>query len=506
MDLDLEDERKRLIDFLHARIPAILEVPTETVFKFIGGYPGVLYRWTAHEVQGGINSIEDLTRLAEDAQNFRFREIEDILSSVETATRKLAARLALVPSMTDQSSWDALKSVVLADTPQAVLDDLKKLGILEAASPPSFGHVKRWEAAVNRLVEYWPNYFAGEAQDVARKLAAKVPDIDIQFAVYIDALAVFLPIAQRLPVDDLTLSLSEIAASTHGQGLVEPERLFHMLQDCEESQTKDFRPLLAFGLFDVFEEARTAEHSSDRDRALDKLRCLARNHPSEPAISKALAMCLFNLLNASLRENDRQREEVLLAELRALRETNSSVSNILGMALVNALTYGENRGDLPSSDALLEELARLARAHPANEGLKDQLLSGINNTLQENGDPTRLEARIRLLHFLTTKLPFDQEVRKLYCKALYKERLLFENTGEIGRRRGALNKLRLLAQKHSEDTMINSTLMLALTREMHIEQNSAILTRLHQELRKLPNTPAGKAMIQSGMARLQSGT
>jgi hypothetical protein len=290
---------------------------------------------------------------------------------------------------------------------------------------------------------------------------------------------------------------------------VVPERIFHIFQEGEASQTTDFRPLLAFGLFAVFEEARAAEHSSDRDRALDKLRSLARNYTSEPAISKALAMCLFNLLNASLRENNHQREEVLLAELRALpaRDSSSNVSvlNIVGMSLVNALTYGENRGDLQRSDALLEELGRLARAHSANEGLKKQLLSGINNTLQENGDLTRLEARIKLLRALTTKRATDQEIRKLYCKALLKERLLFENTGAIGQRRGALNKLRVLARKHPGDINVNSALMLALMREIDVEQNSAILTELHKEIRKLPNTIVGRAMIQSGMARLPTG-
>src|SRR5271166_866711 len=101
-----------------------------------------------------MRSLEDLNRAADDAQNYRFRELELQLQKIEGDRRKLAIRLArFLPMASEANSWLTLQQPIRGDLQDDLLDDLHFANVLERADPPTFGHSKRREAAQAWLLQ-----------------------------------------------------------------------------------------------------------------------------------------------------------------------------------------------------------------------------------------------------------------------------------------------------------------------------------------------------------------
>jgi hypothetical protein len=79
MDLSAAGEAERLLAWLHSRHPVASALERQELLDLIGGYPGVLDRWNGQNPQ----TAADLTRLADDAQNYRFRELDALLSDLD---------------------------------------------------------------------------------------------------------------------------------------------------------------------------------------------------------------------------------------------------------------------------------------------------------------------------------------------------------------------------------------------------------------------------------------
>jgi hypothetical protein len=98
MTLSDPNEEARLIAFLRKRVPAVASLDDQTIVNLISGYPGVIPRWTTESRTHPIKTVEDLARAARDARDYRFRELEELLKGLQGDQRKMAIRIALVPS------------------------------------------------------------------------------------------------------------------------------------------------------------------------------------------------------------------------------------------------------------------------------------------------------------------------------------------------------------------------------------------------------------------------
>jgi len=150
MDFAAATERRRLISFLHAQpqLRALENVADDHVLKLVGGYPRVISRWTAEDARTTAKTLDGLKQLAKDANEFRYRDLEQLLRGLDGDCRKLAIRTALVPLVDDVDAWRTLRPIILDTLDPNALDDLKLTNVLEKeAESPKFGHPTRRDAA-----------------------------------------------------------------------------------------------------------------------------------------------------------------------------------------------------------------------------------------------------------------------------------------------------------------------------------------------------------------------
>ena len=83
-------------------------------------------------------------------------------------------------------------------------------------------------------------------------------------------------------------------------------------------------------------------------------------------------------------EQDLARRDGLLDELRPLAKAHpedAAVREQLARGLYNTLNHAKDEQDLARRDGLLDELRALANAHPEDVALREQLAMGLYNTL-----------------------------------------------------------------------------------------------------------------------------
>jgi len=191
MDLAAETERRRLVSFLHAQpqLRALENVDDVRVLKLVGGYPRVISRWTAEDARDTATTFDGLARLAKDANEFRYRDLEKLLIDLDGDRRKLAARIALVPLVENADAWRVLRPIILANLDPNALDDLKLTNVLDnEAGSPKFGHPTRRDAARAFLYARRWEAVRTEAESLILALARSVTAIDASTIVFIAAL------------------------------------------------------------------------------------------------------------------------------------------------------------------------------------------------------------------------------------------------------------------------------------------------------------------------------
>jgi hypothetical protein len=77
MTLDL-DEGRRLTAFVRHKVPAARDQSDGDLLGLVGGFPGVLYRWTSDYQRERMESFQDLDFVAKAAQEYRFSELEQL--------------------------------------------------------------------------------------------------------------------------------------------------------------------------------------------------------------------------------------------------------------------------------------------------------------------------------------------------------------------------------------------------------------------------------------------
>ena len=134
MDLADETERRRMVGFLHAQpqLRSLENVGDSRVLELVGGYPRVISRWVAEDARETGRTFDGLERLAKEANEFRYSDLEKLLLALDGDRRKLAVRIALVPLAEDTDMWQALRPVILAELDANALDDLKNENVLDS--------------------------------------------------------------------------------------------------------------------------------------------------------------------------------------------------------------------------------------------------------------------------------------------------------------------------------------------------------------------------------------
>jgi len=206
MHLDQEQERDRMMHFVRAQVPTATEANGDRLLQLIDRFPGVLERWLSGTHRETMESMEDLERVAADAQRFRYREFDKLLPGLPPDQRRLAMRICDLPQM-DESAWWAYEGMLVSGLEPGLVDELSIAGVLETTVPaPSFGHDTRHQAARVWFAErpQFQGALKGETESLIYEASARFHGIDepsLPFGIALRAIgeAAGLPLVSQGP-------------------------------------------------------------------------------------------------------------------------------------------------------------------------------------------------------------------------------------------------------------------------------------------------------------------
>ena len=491
-----------LVEHIRGRVPGAANVPGKDLIEIVAGYPGVVSRLTdsynANRVKSG-----GLKALADDANNYRYPEFSYLVPILSDEERQLALRLVLLPSTGGEDNWKALRDAVLEHSHARYLDALGRKRLLETSTPPSYGHVKRREAALCYFQDNCKEELRVECESLVFSLACRIrtgSSLEIPFG---DALLSLWPAVYEFELSDLPKALCAVARRLFRFGVFNPDLLAGAVEIVSrEKRHASIAPMLSCGLYDMFYDAWNHVYDSNSEEAierrnavlaelrqlacsypddgavrehlacviaadasdrLDELRVLARSYPGDLVIGKALASCLyFELLDAN-REKTLERRDVLLNELRELVHSHpddGDVRDALAMGLCNTLKAASQEGTPGWREALLDELRELARGTPNDTNVRATLAIGLLETLTNNLSQDATQRRDTLLDELQLArgYPEDVFVRNELADALLKAMTAAWEEGAVAWRGALLDQLRQLASRDRNDAAMRQYL------------------------------------------------
>ena len=373
-----------LIQYVRKRVPAAAGFTDQELLEMIAGYPGTVSRWTSPYAAETVRS-DELKALADDANAYRFGEFKVVVPTLSDGERRLAMRLALLPLTGSEGGWKALHDVVLQGSQSSDLDALKRKKLLDASPPPSYGHAKRREAALQCFTDDYREELREKSEFLIFTLGSRVDNTASGVLPFVSTLITLLPIATELNLPSLPQAVCRIALSLTGIQTLVPETLISAVGAAGEDGTQAaVAPLLAMGLCNTLVYAKQEKALQRRDALLDELRQLARTYPDDAGVRGPLATGLYNTLNHAKQEEALQRRDALLDELRQLARTypdDAAMRGPLAKSLYNTLNEAKQEEALQRRDALLDELRQLGRTYPDDAAVRGPLAKSLNNTI-----------------------------------------------------------------------------------------------------------------------------
>ena len=509
MHLD-ESASRDLIQHIQERVPATVNVADQELLDMIAGYPGTVARWTSSYDAQRIDSTAELKKVANDANAYRFGEFDVLLPTVSDQERCLAMRLALLPSAGSEEGWKALRDVVLQGLQAKSLDALKRKKLLDASAPPSYGHAKRSEAALQCFTDAYREELREESESLIFRLGSRVRALSSETMPFASALGTLLPAASDLELPNLSQAICRAALSLFGIRNVDPAALLTAARAAREDGTHAaVAPLLAIGLFNTLFDAKQEGALERCDALLEELRQLARAYPQDAAVRESLARGLNNTLVHAKQEEALERRDAL-EELRQLARAypdDAAVRESVATGLYNTLNDAQQEEALERRDALLEELRQLARSYPQDAAVREQLANGLFNTLvyaKQEDNLERRDALLEELRQLAHAYPDHTAVRERLATGLYNTLLDAKQEGALERRDALLEEVRQLAHAYPDDAAVRERLATGLAstlndakREEALERRDALL----EELRQLAHAYPDDAVVREWLAR-----
>jgi len=453
-------EAVRLTAYLHAQVAATQQADAQTLLRLIDGCPGVIGRWTNKSQSQTMRDADDLASVAQDAQAFRFRDLEAVLDQLDGDKRLLALRLAMLPNVASRDGWTALRRTTLDEgggkaLDEALLDDLLDLDVLEQTDPPSYGHAKRLDTAIAWFRKRRPTLLRQQVAILARLLGAKIDSVErvagaVNAATSLKDLAA---VAATDPDDPWPLALCTAAVTLFGQP-VPTEALkvqgWIIRPDTDVTGAR----LIALGLVNAIYFAMLAGDRAGADAYLKTMRCLlarlpgdavvgknyvgaltrrydaaalrgiVRDTPNDAALCAALARQLFIDLDEAREAGRTAAATETLAELRTLAASHpgdAALAVSFSQAAYNLLRAADEAGDQDRASALLAEIARQADAFPDDAEVAECLARGLYQlgtvTLTELSNAERADKLLRL-KAIATRFPENGSLEKLFAAAL----------------------------------------------------------------------------------------
>ena len=485
MRLDDSASRADLLRFLRANVEAAAKLSDEDLLNTISGYPGTLAQWTSNYYASKLHTLEDFKKVAIDANANRFAEFETLLPTLSESERRLSIRLVMLPATSNSEDWAALRAVVLEDGQAKDLDRIKRIGVIELISPPTYGHAKRAEAAFQWFVINSYEELREVCEALILSLGGQIQDIGPHDVPFATSLITLDPVATEMKLAPAAQGVCQAARTLFSNQDVAPDRL---IEEPAASTTPKpahrlVAPLLAVGLLNALNAAKKQNALSARDAVLEQMRQLFHAYPDVALVRGQFASSLFNVLVDAIEESAPTRRDELLDELRQLRSAypdDTTVRLELAHALFNTSVAAREEKELARPDDLLEELRQLSRANPKDTAVREVMVTAVYNSLKAKQAQNALDRRDALLdelRGLRTTYPEDADVRQRLAMGLRNTFIAAKEEGDLQRRDDLLKELRQLARDYPKSESVRESMSVSVFNDLNFARIENALDR-----------------------------
>lgn len=511
MRLDDPASRTDLLRFLRANVEAAAKIPDEDLLNTISGYPGTLAQWTSNYWAPKLRTLDDFKEVAADANANRFAEFETLLPALSDSERRLSIRLVMLPATSNAEDWAALRTVVLEDGQAKDLDRIKRIGVIELISPPTYGHAKRAEAAFQWFVINSYEELRELCELLILNLGGQIQDIGPHDVPFATSLLTLDPVALEMKLTPVAQGVCQAARALFSNQDIASNKLIDGAAASTTSKPAHrlVAPLLAVGLLNALNAAKKQNALSARDAVLKQMRQIFHAYPDLALVREQFANGIHNALIDAIEENTSVHRDELLDELRQLCSAypeDASVRLQLARSLFNVSIAAKEENALDRRDDLVQELRLLSRAHPDDAAVRESATMAIFNSLNVAKEENALDKRDALLNelrHLSTAYPGDAVVRERLARGLRNAGIAAKEEGNPQSRADLLEELRQLSRTHPKDEAVRENMSIAVFNELnHVRAENAPDRRDSrlEELRQLQRTYPTDAGIRQLLA------
>ena len=138
------------------------------------------------------------------------------------------------------------------------------------------------------------------------------------------------------------------------------------------------------------------------------------------------------------------------------RQTPSAEAAELAKEIIRTIS------DIPRADTLLGELRELAKTHPEDAAVREQLARGLNNAIGLGGaDVARTDGLLAELRELAGNHPENEAIRKWLASGL--NNAIVHSASEPPRADGLIDELWAFAEAHPQDAAVRNSLGMGLS-------------------------------------------
>jgi hypothetical protein len=508
MRLDDPASRSDLLRFLRANVEAAAKVSDEDLLNTISGYPGTLAQWTSNYYASKLHTLEDFKKVASDANANRFAEFETLLPTLSESERRLSIRLVMLPANSNAEDWAALRTVVLEDGQAKDIDRIKKIGVIELVSPPTYGHTKRAEAAFQWFVINSYEELREVCEHLILNLGGQIQDIGPRDVPFATSLLTLDPLAFEMKLTHVAQGVCQAARTLFSNQDIAANKL---IDGAAASTTSNpahrlVAPLLAVGLLNALNDAKRQNALSARDAVLEQMRQLFHTYPDVALVRGQLASGLNNATVDAIEEAVPAHRDSLLDELRQLRSAypeDAVVRLQLAGSLFNVSIAAKQENALDHRDDLVQELRLLSLAHPDDAAVRESATMAIFNSLNSAKEENALDRRDALLNelrHLHVTYPTDAVVSVRLARGLLNTAIAAKEEENPQRRADLLEELRQLSRTHPGDEAVRKNMSIAVFNELNyarVESAPDHRDARLDELRQLHSTnPTDAGILQ----------
>jgi hypothetical protein len=312
---------------------------------------------------------QNLIELAADAQDYRYREFDNLLGNLwdkPKDLRTLSIRVALFPEVASDDAWGKYGPILLGDLSADLVLDLQSDGVFEdqRQSIPTYGHGKRHDAAREWFTTRNPAknplpYARREAEYLVSELTRRSPRFDLDAWPFLQALAALIPVTKQLELTEDFTALC-VAAKSLSPIPLEPEQK-ELLRSAAEPTVKSHpgaRWLIEAGVLN----ASVTEGREGLARAFDTLLNVGGAEKGEDVLGKLYVTHTHGGLGQSGPPDDVEKEDRMLQDLRGQLAQNPEDDETrirLAKAVYNAFMNALGRDDRERTRALKLEACHL---------------------------------------------------------------------------------------------------------------------------------------------------